>query len=435
MSKQETQLPILNNSQLSHIDKIIDTFGESRNIIASKEEIQYVWNSLPREINQVPVDLRDELLVRMCIAIYSGLFDGAINYIWNASIINLKNKIKNFGLNVISQIKDEDFDEDKLDSKKDAEILDICLELNLISEEGFYFLDRNRDLRNNFSAAHPTIGLIDDRELINFISRCIKYALSNTNNPEGVDTKQFIKSLKKGIFKKPQLDLWIEKISKTYEAQKEMLFNILHGIYCDPDSNEETRNNAIKILKYFSSQFTSDIKLKLTSQHYEYQTKGDSKRYKASKALFEKLGLLSELNDLERNKIILDACENLKSVHLAYNNFYNEPPFAKRLCDLSQQEEIPSKTKKKYVYTVLMCYIGNGYGVSNEALPYYKKMIKNFSPHEIKIMFNITKKKSVLSNRINGISKCKTRYNRAFSLLDEESVPSKLKEKFKDKTE
>ena len=57
--------------------------------------------------------------------------------------------------------------------------LTLYLQLNLITEDGYFFLDQCRDIRNNFSAAHPTIGDIDNYEFISYVNRCAKYALGN----------------------------------------------------------------------------------------------------------------------------------------------------------------------------------------------------------------------------------------------------------------
>ena len=48
----------------------------------------------------------------------------------------------------------------------------------------------------------------------------------------------------------------------------------------------------------------------------------------ASQQFFERLGLISLLGDTEVHSLITSAAKNLLSVHNAFNNFYNEPPFA-----------------------------------------------------------------------------------------------------------
>lgn len=430
LQRQDVDLPIIEETMLPHVKGIIEALDVPRDVIATDEEIIYAWRGLPRELRAIPNELRDELIARACIATSVGLFDGTINYVWNASIKNLRKKVKDFGFNVVSHILNDSFDEEKLNDLKDTELLTLCLKLNLISEEGFYFLNQCRDIRNNFSAAHPSMGFIDDRELIVYVSRCAKYALSDITNPKGVDINQFISAIKGKKFTQPQLETWIERLKNTHDAQRELLFGMLHGIYCDPASNEEARINSISVCIKFVSEFTPAIKSNILDRHYEYQAKGDSKRYLASQKFFEKIGLLTLLNNLEIHNIFSDACKKLLSVHYSFDNFYNEPPFAERLSELSQQNAVPESAKNEYVISVITCYVGNNYGISRAAIQYYEKMIKNFSPKEVEILFNIRKMNTTVANRIEAYPQCNTRYKYAIELLDEESIPTKLKTKY-----
>lgn len=60
------------------LTEITAAFGLSRDVIADEEAITHAWNQLPRQLGKIPVDLRDERLLRMCVAVASGLFDAAI---------------------------------------------------------------------------------------------------------------------------------------------------------------------------------------------------------------------------------------------------------------------------------------------------------------------------------------------------------------------
>lgn len=332
--KNELVLPNIEPSTIPLVDQITNSLRVPRTVLADNEQILYAWERLPRELQRVPEELRTELLVRMCVATSVGLFDGAINYAWNASINNLRKRVRDFGCNVIGQILQDDFEEKDLMDMKDAELLKLCLKINLISEEGHYFLDQCRDIRNNFSAAHPSIALIDDNELITFISRCVKYALSTTSNPQGVNISEFIKSLKAGSFTEEQHTVWITRLNNTHEAQRETIFSMLHGIYCDSNSTEPTRLNCLKICQDFCETFSPEIISNLLNRHYEYQAKGKEAGYKASQQFFERMGLINHLTEVEQHRIISTACKRLLSTHLSFDNFYNEPPFAERLLEL-----------------------------------------------------------------------------------------------------
>ncbi len=423
----DVSLPVITEMALPHIQNIIGTLNLPRDVIASDEEIVYAWQNLPRELKLIDPEFRDELLARMCIATSVGLFDSAINYIWNSSIRNLRKKVIVFGLNVVKQILRRDFDETTLNELRDADLLSLCLDLNLISEEGYFFLEQCRDIRNNYSAAHPSIGLINDRELIVFLNRCAKYAISNDVNIQGVDINSFLASIKGSSFNQEQLNTWIERLSKTHEAQRETLLGTLHGIYCDPLSGEEARNNSFLICESLKENFTTALKSNLINRHYDYQAKGDVERHKASTIFFEKLQLINLLNSIEQHSILSSACSGLLSVHKSYDNFYNEYPFAKRLLELSESTQIPESTKQEYVLTVLLCYIGNQYGTSTLASPYYEKMIKRFSPREIKFIFSLPKENLLLKSRIKTYSRCLNQFYKAVELLDERSVPETVK--------
>ena len=165
------------------LDKLTNALGVDRGVIALDDQIAHAWSQLPRLISRIPPKLRDEKIVKACIAIACGLFDSAINYVWNAAIVELREKVRRFGLQVIPQILDDkSFDEDSLLDLKNAELLELCLRLNLIDDQDFFFLDQCRATRNSYSVAHPADGQVDEDEVVNFLSRCQKHALSSKHN-------------------------------------------------------------------------------------------------------------------------------------------------------------------------------------------------------------------------------------------------------------
>ena len=422
-------LPDVMDNTLLSIGNILSSFGLPREIIASNEEIACAWRELPREISRIPPELRDGLIARMCVATSVGLFDGAINYIWNAVILNLRTRAKNFGLGYIAQVLNKKFEEDDLNDLMDAELLDLCHKLELLSEEGDFFLNQCRDIRNNFSSAHPSIAQIDDRELINFISRCCKYGISSDYALQGIQIADFVTTIKSGKLNQDAIDAWCEKLENTFPAQRSLLIPMLHGIYCDPDSKEHARINALSICVGVRDLFDTKIESALIDQHNSYIAKGSEDRTKASRAYFQKLELLDLLTGSEKHSIIRAACSSLFKVHQGFDNFYNEPPFAKNLYELTAKTRIPASTKEEYVQTVATCYVGNPYGVSHAAVPYYKKMIENFSPKEIELLLEIPRSNTIVANRIKSYPNCCNRYFQALELIDEDSFnePQRIK--------
>ncbi len=423
----EPKLPSLPEKVMPAINELVSSLGIPRDMLASDEEIEYAWKDLPRELKQIPPDLRGELIARMCVAVSTGLFDGAVNYAWNAAILHLRDKVRNFGLPVVAQVLESDFEERHLLELQDSRLLDLCLKLNLINEDGFFFLDQCRDVRNNFSAAHPTLGKINDREFVTFLNRCTKYALGESTSPKGVDISAYISALKSARFSGGQKHIWVDRLALTHDAQQQLLIGMAHGIYCDPSTPEPARLNALDICGSLKEGFTAAIKSDLINKHSDYIAKGDEKRHTASQQFFEKLGLLGLLNESEQHAVFSRAIERLRTAHLGLNNFYNEPPFAERLAELSQQGEVPETAQESYVQTVVQCFVGNGYGVSWAAEPHYKKMIESFSPREISHMVKLAGPGGALSRRVAAGGETKKRYKEALKLIDSVSVPSGVK--------
>ena len=418
-------LPTVTSLTGSMLDQLTDALGVDRGVIALDDQIEEAWSRLPRLIRRIPPNLRDEKIVKACIAIASGLFDSAINYVWNAAIVELREKVRRFGIHVVPQILgDKSFDEGTLLELRDAELLDLCLKLNLITDKDFFFLDQCRATRNSYSVAHPSSGDVDEDEVLNFISRCQRHALSSKQNPKGVDTKRLLESLNSAKFKKIQREEWLDRLRATYDVQRELIFSMLHGIYCDPDSGEEARVNALALCASFSEEFTPKIQSVLVDRHQDYLARGEEKRHAASTHFFETLGLISLLGELEVRGLIATSSKNLLRVHNEWDNFYNEPPFAARLEQLSRDIAVPESAQALFVEAVVTCGVGNVYGVSNSAMPSYRAMIRSFSPREVRIMLQLSGKTSTVAGRIKGSTDCEERFKQLVCLLDKSSVPA-----------
>lgn len=423
--KEEPALPALPATVLPALEQLTAALGIPRTALASTEEIEYAWRDLPRELREIPEALRGELIARMCVAVSTGLFDGAMNYIWNAAVLHLRDKIRTFGLPVVAQIKQNDFEEKHLLELQDSRLLELCLKLNIIDEDGFFFLDQCRDVRNNFSAAHPTLGKINDREFTTFLNRCVRYALADSALPRGVDIGAFISAVKGPRFNAQQCGIWVQRLTETHDAQRQMLVTMAHGFYCDPNTPEQARLNSIDLCGGLLQGFNASIKSEIINSHSEYVAKGYQDKHAASLQFFEKLGLLGLLNESEQHHIFTRAISRLWDVHNGTNNFYNEPAFAERLLELSAQGAIPETAQEQYVQTVGCCRVGNGYGVSNAAVRYYDQMIQNFSPREISTLIqSASTKTNSLGRRVSAGGSYRVNFKVMLGLLDAASIPN-----------
>ena len=63
------ELPNTLDTTLPSVNGLMNAFNLPRDLIASDEEILCAWENLPREISRIPSELRDGLIVRMCVAV------------------------------------------------------------------------------------------------------------------------------------------------------------------------------------------------------------------------------------------------------------------------------------------------------------------------------------------------------------------------------
>lgn len=432
VSHSKISLPVLSQDGLSSISNLTELLGVPRKVLASDDEILHAWKDLPRELNKIPAVERNELVARMCIAIQSGLFDGAINYIWNASILHLRNKIIKFGLPIISKITKKDMEEKNLFQLTDIELIKLCLQFNIIDQTGSFMLNQCREIRNKFSAAHPNLGQIDDRELISFINRCTKFALTKTHTIQGVDISEFTSAIKNNTLTDEECSIWIGKLKGTNQDQLQMFITMLHGIYCDPSSPEIHRLNALKICQDLKCVFSSTIHSDLINQHHNYFVKGETNKHNASRIFFEEIKLIRLLSEPEKNVIFSKAIDNLYNAYMGMNNFYTEPPFAERLLDLSTNGETPESVQENFVIITLMCYVGRSYGYSWESASKCSEIIKNYSPKEISIMIDLLyKKENELIKSQLSYPECRTRFKTILiDLVQIHSIPSTFRNKY-----
>ena len=118
---QNIFLPTIASENDTFLDEVTRNLGVPREIIASDKEISKVWEELPEELSLIPREYLNPTLARMCIAVRTGLFDSALNYIWNTTVISLREKLKKFGLGIAAGILNKNISESHLNEIQDVD--------------------------------------------------------------------------------------------------------------------------------------------------------------------------------------------------------------------------------------------------------------------------------------------------------------------------
>jgi hypothetical protein len=173
LSNDDTSLVPISPSELAAETNIYTAYLAqvglpTDNIIATTEERAVVATNLSAFLQSMSAGEKKEAryLSKFVGAAAVGLFDAALNYVWNEVVLNLRKKAVIYGIDLffdaaVGGKNRSSFQyESDLDGLKDSVLLDTCLKLELISEVVYRKLDHILTMRNEVAASHPNVESI-----------------------------------------------------------------------------------------------------------------------------------------------------------------------------------------------------------------------------------------------------------------------------------
>ncbi len=135
-------------------------------------------------------------------AVGAGLFDAALNYIWDETILHLRKRVEVYDLEYFYEIaaspdKRKDLKTiDDISKLTDDELLRGALKIDLISETGYRNMDLVRYMRNNASAAHPNQLDITGLKLTSMAEDCLREVISTPIPPAAIAVQKLLENIK-----------------------------------------------------------------------------------------------------------------------------------------------------------------------------------------------------------------------------------------------
>lgn len=379
----------------SSIQELINNIGlPSSNLFVPVTEREKLVNNLRSVISQLPSSARNRsyYISKMVAAATVGLFDAALNYMWDELIGELRTRVANFDLNYFfdvaagdnSSLRKQLKTEDDLSNIDDARLLRASRKIGLLTTVGLARLDHIRFMRNHASAAHPNQNSLSGCELIEFLETCIREVINEPPDNVAVDISKLLANIKINKLDVAYSDKEAAFFEQLPPDRASTLGDGLFGLYTAPDRSTLVADNVRLLWPRLWPYIDDSGRFKYGMRHARASANADTETADAARELLDLADggnayLTSEVRALD----MLDAIENLRTVHHDINNFYNEPVPAKRLLSLVGSDgAVPDNVRDSYVRTVLECYIGNGYGVSRTAEPLYREMIQKFSSQD-----------------------------------------------------
>lgn len=142
-------------------------------------------------------------LSKFIAACGAGLFDAALNFLWDETVLHLRHKVVNFDLNYFyDTVETDPTKRSKLKTEADLvevsewELIKGCKDIGILSDIGYKHLDYIRDMRNWASAAHPNQNQLSGLMLVSWLETCIKEVIAKEPNNSAVQVKLLLNNIR-----------------------------------------------------------------------------------------------------------------------------------------------------------------------------------------------------------------------------------------------
>lgn len=391
-----------------------------------------VINNVNMAISDINVNNRQSAVYisKFIAAVSSGLFDAALNYLWNETVNELRKRVSQYDLTYFFDVavespnkKKELKNEDDLDKITDSELIHGAKEIGLISEMGYNHLDYIKYMRNWASAAHPNQSQITGLQLISWLETCIKEVISLPLSGITVEIKALLTNIRTNKLTDNdarRISLFFDKL---IPEQTGNLLSGFFGMYVREDSDIKLRDNIKLISPYLWSYTNEEPRFSIGIKYGKYVANGDTDKEKFAREFLEIVDGKSYIPQKILLSEIDTAIDQLLVSHRGSDNFYSEPILArelKRLIGEDNKSILESSLREKYIYCLVECFITNGHGVAWNAESIYIDLLNQLdSTTSVIAILSITETsiKSMLQFTL-----CKEKYRELLNILKEKII-------------
>lgn len=368
-------------------------------VLVDLRERADVLRNLPQVVGELRTESRENAMYisKFVAACGVGLFDAALNYIWDETVRNLRQKVAIFDLVYFFDAVVTDSnrrarfrDASDLDKLEDWELIRGCRDTGLITDLGFRHLDYIRDMRNHASAAHPNQNDLSGLQLIGWLQTCIREVLAKA--PEGavIEVRRLLRSVREEQFTQTSAGPIAQAIQRLPASLMLSLGRSLFGTFTDPALDTRVRSNITLIAPSLWAVLPDDSRYELGLRHASFSANGEVARAQLAHDFLTAVDGLVYLSTDVLSLELSNVLDGLMSAHLGFNNFYAEAPFARALRPyIPANGRVPESVMAKYVKTLTMCRIGNGYGVSWAGESIYSELIGRWQERAIRVYTNL----------------------------------------------
>jgi len=371
-------------------DELLDHFGQLglpiEDVLVGLDQRRAMLTYGVGALELLDADQRSQsrYISKMFAAAAAGLFDAALNYLWDETIGQLRARVASYDLAYFFDVAVTSPDrrkglstEEDLRQVDDASLLRATHSMEFISNTGYKQLELINYMRNHASAAHPNQIGLTALQLADWLETCIREVINLPLNSVVVEIRKLLGNVRKVRLTAAEIATTAAFFHRLGEEQVDNLAAGLFGIYTDAGSAAATRDNVRSLWPELWEYLGDEARYGFGTRYGRFLANADQDKAQLARELLDLVEGAAYFPEPVRVAELDRALDDLLSAHHGWNNFHNEPPLVRRLAELvGEKGDIPTPLGSKYVLTLVEVFLTNGSGVAYNADPVYRSLLQ-----------------------------------------------------------
>lgn len=364
-------------------------------VVSAVKQRQYVYQNLLFVFSNLNENPQNQLyLSRFVHACADGLFDAALNYLWNATVEVLREKVIDYDIVYFydlvysdSKIRRNYRDKSDITKVSESELLQGVKMMDFINDIEYQQLMHINYMRNWSSAAHPNKVTLDGPTLINYLNQCFNIVFNMEVSSLNLQISILLRDIKNRKLDASELNARKQIMLDLPKDKANGLIQGFFGIYTDSNVSQDTMENIHALAPILWTVIDESVKTKIGLSYAQIKINGTTQESEIAEAFLEVVNGKAYIPNVLRAAEIDNILDELQNAHKAGGNFYSEPLIVQKLISITSSvgAGIPKEIEFKYVNTVVNCFLTNGVGVAWNAEPYYLNLIGKFTKEQAEL--------------------------------------------------
>ena len=362
----------------------------TNDVLVNVEEREQALATMDGALKSLPISERGRsyYISKMVAAAAVGLFDAALNYLWNETVAELRRRVTGYDLAYFYDVavssadaRKHLIDADDLTKVNDIDLLRGALAIGLLTSSGHKQLDHIRDMRNHASAAHPNQVELTGLQLATWLQTCVKQVITQPYDFITAETGKLLSNIKTTRLEAAGAAAVAGFFEDLPPARVDALAAGLFGLYVDPGSSAQITDNVRLLWPKLWPLVGEEARTGFGTRIGRYLANASTVQAAAGRQLLDLVDGGGYLPEQTRTVEIDAAVDDLLTAHRGWDNFANEAAPARALAALlGQRGDVPAAVEGKYIDALVEVYLGNAYGLSWIAEPIYTSLLGLLSP-------------------------------------------------------